>query len=522
MPASMNNTEDVCDYMEDHMVTYNFRGQPQQFLPRLALEKVTRKEVVQKIVAQDKDIVLNNREQTKLVDQIVRVGGRLFAICVNCGTTMQHLKVMLDNGITDERLPLSKDDFGSLKEKRTFVKGFIGNQKHFNTISFPVDSIQRLNDLQSDLFTIPIDYEELEANRKGKGAFGTVWKVRIHSEHRSFTCETNDGEFFAMKVTPHEGREQDYHRQMAGLNHSHLVKCLASFTLGAKYQMIYELASCDLEEFMRDRPKPSRHPELTHAWLAQQLAGLSGALKVVHNPQGLLNVPNANTTRTGYMHDIKPENILVFIYQGKVCILRLSDFSCAKVVEIVATISGKRDSYKTGSKPGTPTYRAPEISENASSRPYDMWSLGCVFLELLVWYLEGYEALEKFRDSREGSALPNGMTDEGFYHKASTGETQLREPVLRKIDELRRQCQGDLKDIVDVVPSLLKIKPKERMDASHLAARLSRFSTSTGSKSVTNFAGSLTVPSLGSTSLPTYESDSDPNEFIKVTRPSKG
>lgn len=271
---------------------------------------------------------------------------------------------------------------------------------------------------------------------------------------------------------------------------------------------------------MRDRSMPSKRPELTEAWLAQQLAGIAGALKVVHNPQGLLNVPNANTTRTGYMHDIKPENILVFIYQGKVCILRLSDFSCAKVVEIVATISGKRDSYKTGSKPGTPTYRAPEISENASSRPYDMWSLGCVFLELLVWYLEGYKALEMFRESREGSVLPNGMVDEGFYHKTSNGETQLREPVLRKIEDLKRRCRGDLRDIADVIPLLLKIEPKKRVDASHLAARLSRFSTVNGSKSTTNFAGSLTVPSLGSTSLPAYDSDSDPNEFIKITRPS--
>ncbi|KAL5415622.1 hypothetical protein PMIN03_002583 [Paraphaeosphaeria minitans] len=520
MAKSMNNKDDVCDYMEAHTVTFNFRGQPQRFLPRSALEYATRKDVVQKIVAQDKETILNNREQAELVDRIVRAGRKLFAICVHCGVTMQHLKVMLDNGITDKRLPLSKDDFGSLKEKRFFVANFIANQKQYNTISLSVDSIQRLDDLQSDRFTIPIEYEEIEANYKGKGAFGTVWKVRIHRDHRSFICETKDGDLFAMKVTPHEGREQDYHRQMAGLNHPHLVKCLASFTLGAKYQMIYELASCDLEEFMRERSKPSKHPELTEAWLAQQLAGVASALKVVHNPQGMLNVPNANTLRTGYIHDIKPENILVFIYKGKVCVLRLSDFSCAKVVEIVATISGKRDSYKTGSKPGTPTYRAPEISENVSSRPYDMWSLGCVFLELLVWYLEGYKALKMFRESREGSVIPNGMIDEGFYHKTSNGEMQLRESVLRKIENLKRQCRGDLKDIVDVVPSLLKIKPKERMDASHLAARLSRFSTATGSNTTTNFAGSLTVPSIGSTSLPTYDSDSDPNEFIKITRPS--
>lgn len=275
---------------------------------------------------------------------------------------------------------------------------------------------------------------------------------------------------------------------------------------------------------MRERPKPSKHQELTDRWLAQQLAGIAGALKVVHNPQGMLNVPNPNTTRTGYMHDIKPENILVFIYRGKVCILRLSDFSCAKVVEIVATISGKRDSYKTGSKPGTPTYRAPEILENASSRPYDMWSLGCVYLELLVWYLEGYKALEMFRESREGSVSPHGVVDEGFYHKDSNGETQLREPVLRKIEELRRKCSGDLKDIVDVVPSLLKIKPKERMNASQLVTRLSRFGTAAGSmRTTTSFPGSLGVPSPQATSLPRpiYESDSsDSNDFIKVTRPS--
>jgi hypothetical protein len=116
------------------------------------------------------------------------------------------------------------------------------------------DSIQTLGDLRPDGFTIPIDYEETDVNYKGKGAFGTVWKVRIHGDHHNFACvrslqldgigmltkpkETNEEGFFAMKVTPHEGREQDYHRQMAGLNHSHLVKCLASFTLGAKYQMV--------------------------------------------------------------------------------------------------------------------------------------------------------------------------------------------------------------------------------------------------------------------------------------------
>lgn len=184
----LNHRDGVCDYMEDNMVFFNFRGQPQQFLPVSALNRVTQKDVVEKIIAQDKDLVINEHDEAQFIDRILKCGRKLFAICVHCDATMQHLKVMLDNGITDARLPLSKEDFGNLKEKRGFVRNFTANQKHFNTISLSTDSIQKLDDLQSDRFTIPIDYEEIEANYKGKGAFGTVWKVRIHPDHHSFIC----------------------------------------------------------------------------------------------------------------------------------------------------------------------------------------------------------------------------------------------------------------------------------------------------------------------------------------------
>lgn len=130
---------------------------------------------------------------------------------------------------------------------------------------------------------------------------------------------------------------------------------------------MYQLANSDLESFIFDNPNASRNPRLSELWLAQQFVGLAGAVQVVHNPEGSLNsaggnilgIPSANPQRTGYIHDIKPENILVFKKQGGPYLLRLSDFSCARVAEVVMTLSGKRDSYKTGSKSGTPAYRAP-------------------------------------------------------------------------------------------------------------------------------------------------------------------
>ncbi|KAI8711167.1 Protein kinase domain-containing protein [Fusarium sp. LHS14.1] len=56
----------------------------------------------------------------------------------------------------------------------------------------------------------------------------------------------------------------------------------------------------------------------------------------------------------------------------------------------------------------TPSYQAPEVEfENADknnpqprSRRYDIWSLGCVFLEFSIWLLHGPKAIEGFARTR--------------------------------------------------------------------------------------------------------------------------
>lgn len=187
---------------------------------------------------------------------------------------------------------------------------------------------------------------------------------------------------------------------------------------------------------------------------------------------------------------------------------------------MVSTISGKRNSYKTETKSGTPIYRAPESSKGATSRPYDIWSLGCVYLEILVWFTEGYSGLKKFRGEREDHVRPHGMIDEGFFHETPTGD-QLREPVVAKIAELSRACASDLKAIADVIPSLLKIEPKDRLTASELAAQLQYLDTGASTRTqVPHARGSLLVPNNHAPYLPTYEEDSDEfPDMVKITGP---
>jgi hypothetical protein len=185
--GSLNNKNDVRAFIRTYTIKYKFRGQPQKFLPRSALDTITTRNVIRQVIAQDKKIIPNNHEQEQLVDRVFRNGRKLFATCVDIDKSMKYLVAMLDNGLTDANLPLGEDDFGSLSQKGGFADSFVAAQKRFHTV-FLDEYFQELIDDLSDCFSIPIHFEEIEAHLKGKGAFGSVYKVTIHPDQRSFPC----------------------------------------------------------------------------------------------------------------------------------------------------------------------------------------------------------------------------------------------------------------------------------------------------------------------------------------------
>jgi serine/threonine protein kinase len=51
--------------------------------------------------------------------------------------------------------------------------------------------------------------------------------------------------------------------------------------------------------------------------------------------------------------------------------------------------------------PVSPTYRAPEYDvAKMVSQSYDIWTLGCVVLEFITWYLLGWEEVSRFSQKR--------------------------------------------------------------------------------------------------------------------------
>ncbi len=88
----------------------------------------------------------------------------------------------------------------------------------------------------------------------------------------------------------------------------------------------------------------------------------------------------------GYHFDLKPANILVFDSQdGKDNVLKISDFGQAK-------FRPQAEDSRTTNVGGTEEYAAPESNSTSDPRlnsKYDVWSLGCIFLELATFALKG-------------------------------------------------------------------------------------------------------------------------------------
>jgi len=103
----------------------------------------------------------------------------------------------------------------------------------------------------------------------------------------------------------------------------------------------------------------------------------------------------------------------------------------------------------------SPNYRPPEfdMSGGRISRSFDIWSLGCFYLEMATWILAGFEGIQQFELARLSQSGKSGMVsigtffdisskpDDGdfFSVKASVVE-ESPTSVARQLDHVRRNA----------------------------------------------------------------------------------
>lgn len=220
-------------------------------------------------------------------------------------------------------------------------------------------------------------------------------------------------------------------------------------------------------------------------WLLHQVQGIAAAVKHIHHlsgpeppaPSPTLVAPAVEQRKTAWHHDLKPENILFFLDSCAARgIFRISDWGSGKVNEYRRT-----SSIHTRHPIGTVTYEPPEaISEGSTSRPYDLWSLGCVYLELLIWAVFGPEAVDNFSDEREDdkrvSNFPTGtLRDDAFWGKVGN-EYVLRSSVIAWMQILEKTLTEPsappFKELLECVRRMLEIEPANRIKATELSELL--------------------------------------------------
>lgn len=159
-------------------------------------------------------------------------------------------------------------------------------------------------------------------------------------------------------------------------------------------------------------PSPNLTGSLVKS-VVKQILGLASALVAAHN---------LNQTQASYRHgDLKPENLLIFdeVVAGSKDVQAVDE----EVRHTIGTFKigdwgeakyhGKDQptelrSQKTTSRFGTRRYEAPEAVTGVMqkylgqpikrrSRLYDIWAMGCITLELMVWLLYGLEGYRLFR-----------------------------------------------------------------------------------------------------------------------------
>lgn len=205
----------------------------------------------------------------------------------------------------------------------------------------------------------------------------------------------------------------------------HLIQLQLTYRHGNHYFLVFPWADGNLQEFWQKRSHFSpRNPGHTK-WFFSQCLGLAKALRRIHHfstisdpRNGTQDLDDLNSLlgekNWGRHGDIKPENILWFEkHDEKDDYLVISDFGLTSFNTAHSRSKVAHDAI-TGY---TGTYRPPEVDlRHEISQRYDIWSLGCVYLEFVSWFLLGHkETHDTFSSHRAEEERGKSIQEDTFY-----------------------------------------------------------------------------------------------------------
>lgn len=252
------------------------------------------------------------------------------------------------------------------------------------------------------------------------------------------------------------------------LRNLHLITTIAYYSQLDHHYFVFPWAhGGNLRNFWEREPSlsPNSLDNISHQdwckylnWAFKQLAGIVAAIKELHDDEGV----------GGCRHgDLKPENILCFCKRlpspGEAPTSVTLVVADAGLAKIHANATEKRFG-PTETQRGTTRYSPPEADvRDKRSRRYDIWSLGCLFLEFLIWLLYGNNGLKDFRNDVEDGFPFYETTNHGKYVKSAVVAwiEKIRDDPRCFPTSLQSTVLGRVVDLVESRMLVVNVSPAE-------------------------------------------------------------
>lgn len=292
--------------------------------------------------------------------------------------------------------------------------------------------------LSSHIQLLQVEKEPFEViDRIGCGGSGVVDKVRILSDGRICVRKTCQ--------TPSPATRKQFFEEvriMQKLHHIHVVEILNSYSRGKTSSiLLLPLADMDLGDFieiLQAGEMAEEEREEKTVLLCQWIKCLAEGLRYIHSS----NVKHK---------DIKPQNLLV--HKNNIL---YTDFGIARDFEGNVSVTA-------GNTGMTRRYSAPEVvAGDARSRPADLFSLGCVYVEMLETILQ--------RSIFEDFDMED---DYATYVQDNRSRIKGKLDAATEITSESRHTRDTISPELSILTfKMLAISPQDRPKASQLVEQL--------------------------------------------------
>lgn len=271
-------------------------------------------------------------------------------------------------------------------------------------------------------------------------------------------------------------REMQNLARLDQLKDAHIVEMLKSYIHGTTSNIVFPYAEQTLYTFLRDK-NASIPPIVRSNPMWHQMHGVMKAFKSLHEGwEAPEDDADGLVPHYAFHFDLKPSNVLIQSH-----IWRVSDFGQSRIKWDFTGSTRRTDVGAT-----TDTYAPPEYLR-AGYKPrlkYDIWSLGCILLEVLAFSLRGVEGIADLEEKRKTRDHSDNTFDHVLYEKEEStnpGAYRTKRVILKFMDDLsehararrnERDCFVD--DVVELIKHMLEPDDEKRFSATQVESKFQR------------------------------------------------